>query len=333
MMVSPLSRMLWGMDTGRRDGHSNVRVSRNAITSMTGNCIQADSLEQWDNKAEPSIVMLSLPREEALGAVWKPARGSKEKELHGLPVGMTLYRSAAVAGFGGDQTILNLLKHLTHSWYIHINLQTCIKMSCHFMHLSCLWKILRAGDFHGYCHRNFKFIQRLSAPMNVGLTSALRWLWRGRIRNLVPIGSAGRRVIQTSMGSVQVIEGRNEGKWLLKNKNCIYINHLSFSEAVEDSEEMVEGKNNSYPDQIPFQWFSVGCNFATLERLVVKLLVLCICLFNFGFRPFLEGDFCSVVKHQNFSNRWFWNNVNSDNISIIWIPSLHYFVIFNSHEH
>lgn len=47
-------------------------------------------------------------------------------------------------------------------------------MSCYYMHLSSLWEVLRASDFHGYWHRNFKSVQRLSAPMDVGLTSALR---------------------------------------------------------------------------------------------------------------------------------------------------------------
>lgn len=64
------------------------------------------------------MVMMSLPRAAAPVAVWKPACGSKEKELHGLPagdllIGKTLYRSAA--GFGGDQTILNQVKNLTLS--------------------------------------------------------------------------------------------------------------------------------------------------------------------------------------------------------------------------
>lgn len=46
--------------------------------------------------------------------------------------------------------------------------------------LSTVWEVLRTGDFHEYCHRNFKSIQRLSTPLSVGLTSALRWLWRRR---------------------------------------------------------------------------------------------------------------------------------------------------------
>lgn len=57
--------------------------------------------------------------------------------------------------------------------------------------------------------------------------------------------------MQTSMGSVQVTVGKDVGKCLKKKKkkkrNC----HLSISEAVEDSEETVEGRNNSCPDSFP----------------------------------------------------------------------------------
>lgn len=50
-----------------------------AKSSMTGKCTQTGSLEQWDNRAEPSMVMMSLPRVAAPVAVWKPACGSKER--------------------------------------------------------------------------------------------------------------------------------------------------------------------------------------------------------------------------------------------------------------
>lgn len=36
--------------------------------------------------------------------------------------------------------------------------------------------------------------------------------------SLCPLASARRRVMQTSMGSVQVTVGRDVGKWLLKKK-------------------------------------------------------------------------------------------------------------------
>lgn len=66
----------------------------------------------------------------------------------------------------------------------------------------------------------------------------------------MPVGSARRRVIQTSTGAVQLPVGRDVVKWLLltkiKDKRRKY--HLRLTEAVKDSEETVEGRTNNYPD-------------------------------------------------------------------------------------
>lgn len=54
-----------------------------AKTSMTDKCIEADSLEQWHNEAEPSMVMMSLLREEAQN-VWKVPMAAKGRSYMGL---------------------------------------------------------------------------------------------------------------------------------------------------------------------------------------------------------------------------------------------------------
>lgn len=56
---------------------------------------------------------------------------------------------------------------------------------------------------------------------------------------------SARRRVQTSTSPVQLIVGMDVGKWLLLKEKK---DHLRLTEAVEDSEETVEGRKNSCTD-------------------------------------------------------------------------------------